>query len=189
MIWILIGMPGAGKSTVGALLAATAGCEFVDVDDEIERRESRSIADIFGSDGEDYFRRVERETFSGLIAGARTSSDTVIATGGGLVTTPESRELLRSLGGDEHHTVVWLDAAPETVIARIGSAGRPLLAGADHEEVHHRIRQLSADRRASYMECASVRVACDDSTPAEVASQILDIAPSTFASGGVQHDA
>ena len=110
---VLIGMPGCGKSTLGRLLADALGKKFLDTDEELERQAGKSIPDIFKTDGEAAFRRLETETL------ARLTKETgaVIATGGGVVTRPENEVLLRQNG-----RVIFLDTPP----AGLSVAGRPL---------------------------------------------------------------
>ncbi len=110
---VLIGMPGCGKSTLGRLLADALGKKFLDTDEELVREAGKSIPDIFKTDGEAAFRRLETETL------ARLTKETgaVIATGGGVVTRPENEVLLRQNG-----RVIFLDTPP----AGLSVAGRPL---------------------------------------------------------------
>ena len=110
---ILIGMPGCGKSTLGRLLADALGKKFLDADDELVRQTGKSIPDIFATEGEDAFRRLETETLARLTR----ETGTVIATGGGVVTRPENEALLRQNG-----RVVFLDIPP----TGLSVAGRPL---------------------------------------------------------------
>lgn len=179
MIWVLVGMMGTGKSTVAAALAGELGCTAVDIDDLVEERESRPVRTIFESDGEAYFRRLESETLAEVIDAAPPAGDLVVATGGGVVTTAESRALLRSLRNDDRHVVVWLDARPETIVGRLDTTDRPLLAGMDEAEVHRRVVSLSEERRAWYADCATFRVECDDLTPSAVAAAILAGTPAS----------
>jgi 3-dehydroquinate synthase len=117
---LLIGFMGAGKSRVGAALAARLDQEFVDLDALIERREGKSIPDLF-SDGEDVFRDAEHEALQSLIG----APDSVIACGGGIVVRGENHALLGQLG-----RVVYLSVTAAEALARIGdTSGRPLLAG------------------------------------------------------------
>lgn len=179
MIWILIGMTGTGKSTVAGVLAGQLGCATIDVDDLVEKRQSRSIREIFETDGEEHFRRLEADTLAEVIAEARPESELVVATGGGVVTTPVTRALLTTLRNDGHHTVVWLDARPETIRERLDTADRPLLAGADDDEVLRRLVTLSEQRNGWYRDCATFRVECDDLSPTSVAANILASVPTT----------
>ncbi|MGH7686853.1 MAG: shikimate kinase, partial [Candidatus Dormibacteria bacterium] len=118
----LVGLPGSGKSTVGAALAAQLGWKAIDLDTEIEAAARRPVAAVFEQDGETGFRRLELEALRRLLAGAEPS---VIACGGGVLTTDDARRLLL-----DHATVVWLDAPDAELSRRVGNGGgRPLLVG------------------------------------------------------------
>ena len=139
-VW-LVGMMGAGKSTVGRALAARLGRRFVDTDEEIERASGRAIAEIFAREGEAGFRARELAAVE-----ACRGHGAVVALGGGAVTQPAVRERLRGCG-----TVVYLRARPETLLARVGDASeRPLLAGLDAPGRLARLRELLAQREAAY---------------------------------------
>ncbi len=117
----LIGAPGSGKSTVGALLADRLGVGFVDVDAAIEARDGRLIREIFAEDGEPAFRELERAASLELLAGGG-----VVSLGGGAPMTPAIAE---ALGGSGVETV-WLQVDARNAAQRIGlDEGRPLLAG------------------------------------------------------------
>ena len=115
---VLIGMPGCGKSTVGAALAALTGREAVDIDAEIERRAGCTIPEIFARGGEAEFRRLEHQATAE--AGKRTGC--ILLTGGGVVKTPENYGALRQ-NGRIYHLLRDVDALP--------TDGRPLSQGAD----------------------------------------------------------
>jgi shikimate kinase len=124
---ILVGFMGAGKSSVGRLLARRMGRCFVETDDMITAGEGRSIPAIFAERGEAYFRSLEEETVRLL---ALKSGD-VIATGGGLYCREGRPEALRALG-----TVVWLSGDFDVLYERARRMGeRPMLAGRTREEV------------------------------------------------------
>lgn len=117
----LTGFMGAGKSSVGRLVAARLGRPFVDLDSEIEKREGASVPAIFKSRGEEGFRNAEHAALEALAA----AEPSVVATGGGVVLREDNQALLGRIG-----TVVYLSVTPEEAIARLGDAGdRPLLAG------------------------------------------------------------
>jgi len=116
----LVGFMGAGKSTVGNILAALLGRPFVDLDRLIEERSGQSVSEIFAAGGEDAFRRAETQTLDNL----RQHEPAVVACGGGVVLRPENRRILSELG-----TVAYLEVTAGEALARIGDvSGRPLLA-------------------------------------------------------------
>jgi shikimate kinase len=118
---VLVGLMGAGKSTVGRRLARRLGLPFVDSDEEIERAADHEIREIFDRFGEASFRDGERRVLRRLIAGERK----VIATGGGAFMDPETRALIL-----DRCVAVWLEAEVETLARRVARRGhRPLLAG------------------------------------------------------------
>ena len=130
---VLIGFMGAGKSTVGRLLARRLGRCFLETDDMIVAREGRPIPEIFRVDGEERFRELEREAIELL---ALKSGD-VIATGGGLPCREGRMEALRALG-----TVVWLRGDLDLVLERARRSGtRPMLDGRSPEEIMELYRQ------------------------------------------------
>ena len=162
---ILVGLPGAGKSTVGPLVARALGREFLDFDVEIARREGRTVAQIFADDGEERFRALERA----LTIELRRALPMVLAPGGGWVTTAGSLELLSPPG-----TVVYLAVSPAVALQRMGEdvGSRPLLAGSDPETV---LSGLLAHRHDSYLQ-ANHTVSTDSLTPFEIADRIVALA-------------
>ncbi len=161
-VW-LVGMMGAGKSTVGPALARRLGLSFVDLDAEIERTSGRGIAEIFDAQGEAAFRALEAEALA-RVAGTRR----VVALGGGALTQPGVPERLAAAG-----TVVYLRAAPKTLLERIGDPeGRPLLAGLGPPEILERISALLAEREPAYAG-AAIAVDTDRSPVGEVVESIV----------------
>jgi shikimate kinase len=138
---ILVGLPGAGKSTVGPGLAERLGREFLDLDTEIEWRAGRPVPVIIRQDGEAAFRELEHM----LTAELATAEPAVLAPGGGWVTRPDTVALLRPPS-----KLVHLAVTPETAIRRLGSnrAARPLLDGSDPLAA---LSALEAARRAAYV--------------------------------------
>ena len=118
----LVGLSGTGKSTVAGPLAKLLGSEPVDLDTEVCRRAGLDVAQLFAEIGEPGFRQMELEALGKALEGPRA----VIATGGGIVMTQAAATLLA-----ERATVVWLRAAPEVLLDRLGGPGeeRPLLTG------------------------------------------------------------
>lgn len=136
---VLVGLMGAGKTTVGRRLAQKLGLAFVDADEEIELAAGMSIADIFERFGEAYFRDGERRVIARLIDGSRK----VIATGGGAFMNERTRALIL-----ERATAIWLEADIETLVDRVRRrTTRPLLKGKDPREV---LLDLAAARNPIY---------------------------------------
>ena len=150
----LIGYMGSGKTTVGKALAERLCMEFQDTDELIVKREGRSIPDIFGDDGEAYFRALETELLTEL-AGGEMDVKTVLSTGGGLPVDERNRHLLRKIG-----RVVYLRAEAQCLNLRIGNdTNRPLLASGDRLD---KIRSMLKIRGPIYEECADIVIDTDE---------------------------
>lgn len=158
---VLVGLPGSGKSTIGRRLAKALGVGLVDTDVAIEQRTGRSIADIFATDGEQEFRRIEED----VVRAALADHDGVLSLGGGAVTSPGVRAALAG------HTVVYLEiSAAEGVRRTGGNTVRPLLAGPDRAEKY---RALMAKRAPLYRRVATMRVDTNRRNPGAVVRHIL----------------
>ena len=158
----LVGLMGAGKSTVGRILARRLGKRFVDTDHEIEKRNGVTIPVIFEIEGEDGFRRREQE----VLADLAQEIDLVLSTGGGIVLKPENREALRN-----HGFVVYLNARPELLAERTKhDRTRPLL---NVEDPLTRLRELYAVRDPLYREVAHAVVETGRGAPQQVVQAIL----------------
>jgi shikimate kinase len=169
---VLIGFMGCGKSTVGRKLQAMLGYPLLDTDHLIEACAGRSINEIFAAEGEPAFRAMESEVLAELAS--QTQERRIIATGGGIVTRAENRELLRKLG-----FVVWLRAPVATLLQRVArNQERPLLHTADQRG---RVESLLAERTPLYQESAHLEVETEGLTCHEVACGILESARYYFA--------
>lgn len=157
---VLMGAPGAGKSTVGAILARRLGVDFVDVDAVIEQREQRSVSEIFATDGEPYFRRLERDTTVEMM-----QRGGVVSLGGGAVMNPHIRAAMPG------HEVVWLKVSLHQAVRRIGAgSARPLLQG----DARSRLSALLTERTPLYRECATLQVETDSRKARVVAREIIE---------------
>lgn len=158
---ILIGPPGAGKSTVGPLLAGLLGVAFLDTDAVIEDAAGKPVGDIFIEDGEPAFRALERSAAAEAIEGYHG----ILALGSGAILDPGTRRLLAG------QRVVYLQAGFAAVARRSGLDGpRPLLPG----NPRGRLRELLEERRAAYEELAWLTVPTDDREPPEIADLIAE---------------
>ncbi len=146
----LIGFMGSGKSSIGRILSRKLGMPFIDLDEELERRAGRSIAEIFARSGEGAFRKLEEEALSDWAA--RDESH-VLACGGGVVISPASKALLESA-----YTTVWIDVPFDELMRRLSEerARRPLLASADYKK---RAKELLDLRRPLYESSCRLRYA------------------------------
>jgi len=163
-VCVLVGPMGAGKTTVGELVAARLGVPFQDTDAIIEARAGKPIPEVFVDDGEEHFRALERTA----VADALDAHPGVLALGGGAILADETRARLRG------HTVVFLSVELTDVMHRVGmGVGRPLLA------INPRatMRYLLDQRRPLYEEVATVVVKTDGITPEVAAAAVLRALP------------
>jgi shikimate kinase len=157
---LLVGAPGAGKTTVGKELAAHLGVGFRDTDDDIVELAGKSIADIFIEDGEEAFRALETQALQRAIVGF----DGVLSLGGGIVMRAENRELLAD------QPVVWLEVTLADAVQRVGmGTSRPLLLG----NVRGRMLELLTERTPVYESVARMRVSTTGRTVQQVVDAIL----------------
>lgn len=157
---VLVGPPGAGKSTIGRRLASALNLPFVDSDSLIEQGEGVACGELFAELGEPGFREVE----AGYVARALATGG-VVSLGGGAVLTESTRTLL------QRHPVVWIDVTAEEGIRRTaGDTSRPVLK-ADDPAAHY--RNLLTTREPFYREVADHRVRTDSRPPQRVVAEVL----------------
>ncbi|GAC1323707.1 MAG: shikimate kinase [Mycobacteriales bacterium] len=157
---VLVGPPGAGKTTVGRLLADRLGTDFRDTDEDVEEQAGKPIADIFIDSGEAHFRALERAAVARALAEHRG----VLALGGGAVLDAGTQELLRG------QTVVLLDVGMADAARRVGLArDRPVLTLNPRAQLH----RLLGERRPLYLQVATAVVGTDGREPADVAADVL----------------
>ncbi len=161
---VMVGMMGAGKSTVGRKLATTLGMDFTDADDEIVAAANMSVAEVFDKFGEDYFRDGERRVIARLME--ESGSGSVIATGGGAFLQEETRALILEKG-----VAIWLDAATDTLVERVSrNDKRPLLRTGD---IPTKVSTMKAEREATYAE-APIHVKSDTGPHQVAANRIIE---------------
>ncbi len=156
---MLVGPPGAGKSTVGRIVAAREGLPFRDTDADIEASAGKTISEIFFDEGEEHFRALERAA----VASALAEHEGVLSLGGGAVLAAETRALLAG------HRVVFLNVGLADGARRVGlSRDRPVLALNPRASLH----RLLEERLPLYREVATVEISTDGKTPDEVAAEV-----------------
>jgi shikimate kinase len=159
---VLVGAPGAGKTSTGRILAGLLGVPFDDTDAAVERVAGKPIPDIFVDDGEPRFRELE----AAAVAEALASFGGVLALGGGAVLAEQTRAALAG------HTVVFLTVELPDAVRRVGlSGGRPLL----NVNPRATLKYLMDQRRPLYEQVAVHTVRTDGRTPAEVAAEIAEL--------------
>jgi shikimate kinase len=159
---VLVGAPGAGKSTIGALLAEQLGVRLRDTDADVEASTGSTVAEVFLDHGEERFRELERAA----VAFALAEHDGVVALGGGAVLDPGTRELLVA----SEAPVVWLEVGLSAGLERVGLArARPVLA----MNPRARLSQLLTERLPLYAEVSDVRILTDGRTPEEIVAEIV----------------
>ncbi len=114
----LIGMPGCGKSAIGKILSKELKLIHIDADVYLEQKFSKTIPEIFSENGEEYFRIMETEIINEL----SRMDNIIVSTGGGVVTVPDNKKLMKSTG-----KIIFIDSSPETILGNSSLSGRPLL--------------------------------------------------------------
>lgn len=156
---VLVGAPGAGKSTIGRVIASRLHLTFRDTDHDIVERAGKPVSQIFIDDGEATFRALEREA----VATALRECDGILSLGGGAVLDEQTRKLL----ADQH--VIFLDVTLSTAVRRVGmNRDRPLLI----QNPRATLKSLLDQRRPYYLEVASVVIPADGPIP-EVVGKVL----------------
>ena len=168
---VLVGLMGAGKTTVGQECARRLDRPFVDTDVEIERTAGHTVAEIFATEGEERFRARERDA---VVEVCTRTEPLVVACGGGVILDPANREALRAAG-----TVVWLRAPAVELAARVGAGEtRPLLA----DDPVGSLARLEREREPAYAAAAQVVVDTAGLAPTTVTERVL----SAFAASEVR---
>ncbi|MFM8404652.1 MAG: shikimate kinase [Actinomycetota bacterium] len=158
---VLMGPPGAGKSTVGKYLARETGYKLLDTDRLIEEAEGRSVSEIFLADGENGFRKIEKE----IVLKVLTEEDCIIALGGGSVLDADIQSALKRM-----NEVIFLDVSISNAAPRVGfNKERPLLMGNPRQQW----LQLMEKRRGIYEDLAKRTISTDNRKAQDVAHEIV----------------
>ncbi len=169
---VLVGMMGAGKTTVGRLAADHLGWRYLDSDAEVVAATGCTVRELFAERGEDAFRAEEASVLAEALTG---DESVVVSAAGGVVLAESNRRLLMGSG-----TVVWLRARPGTLAGRVGSGdGRPLLG----EDPAVSLADLDRVRRPLYEEVSTAVVDVDGLTPLQVVDRVLEVAGLGTATG------
>ncbi|MCM2283885.1 MAG: shikimate kinase [Desulfobacula sp.] len=161
----LIGYRCTGKTTIGKILADYLHHDYLDVDQVIEQQTGSSISDLVQTHGWEYFRRIEKE----ILLKTREINDTVVSTGGGIVTDPENLDFLTTAG-----YTIWLDADIRTILSRLNSdpvtfSSRPSLTDKNLIDETEEFLNL---RRPLYAKAAHLKIETGLHTPEEIIALI-----------------
>ena len=167
MIITLTGFMGCGKSSVGRCLSELLCCPFIDLDEAICGRAGKSIPEIFASEGETEFRKLEAETLRSILTPSGTVR-TVIALGGGTVMTPECSEIVK-----ERSVCIYLKASIDTLVRHLETeaSGRPMLQG---DSLRSRIEELMNIRTETYESIAHITIETDGKSVEAIAEEIIN---------------
>ena len=168
MMLVLVGYAGSGKSSLAKRLAKALGVGYVDTDTLVEQSVGATIADIFHYEGEEYFRRAEREVLDRLVA---EGYDGIVATGGGLPAWEDNMERLNNIG-----TTIYLQRSPEQILSRLSAYGRekrPMFRGKSDEELLQFMHEHLAQREPYYIKSRIV-VDCNTMSDADVVNYIIE---------------
>ena len=156
----LVGMMGSGKNAVSEELRRITGMAVTDLDAEIEKTEGKSISDIFGQDGEAWFRELESRKLEEM-----ADRDCILNCGGGIVLSESNRAMLK-----EKAIVIWLWASPGTIAKRVsGDRSRPLIKTGDEAEIAEMINQ----RKKDYADSCDMVIGSEGKTPSQIAERIV----------------
>ena len=162
---ILTGMMGAGKTTIAHILGEKLNIKSIDIDTLIEQNEGEKISEIFSNKGEEYFRKIEKETIRNLFT--TNPEILVISLGGGALENSETREFLLN-----NSTLIYLKTSPKIIYERIkNNTSRPLLC--DNMSVE-KITEILEKREANY-QSATITITTDNKTPNQIAEEIIGV--------------
>ncbi|WKD61314.1 Shikimate kinase [Corynebacterium ciconiae DSM 44920] len=157
---VLVGLPGAGKSTIGRRLSRALNIPLVDTDQMIAEREGQSCGEVFSRLGEQQFRALEAEVIAEAL-----DQDAIVSLGGGAVVTDSVRAAL------DNHSVVWIDVSVDEGVRRTSQdSSRPILQAGDLRE---RYQQLYDERLGYYKDVATFRIRSDERSPQRVVADVL----------------